>query len=74
TQGTAGPTSPGWQSFSLADLSTGPSPLLSQQAATSDALTQYAWFDDGLVASKAIPMYDKAMAYKDVPNENYRIK
>lgn len=72
-QGTAGPTSTGWQSFTLADLSTGPSPLLSQAAATSDALTQYAWFDDGLVASKAIPMYDKAMTYKDVLNENYKI-
>ncbi|MFG6490267.1 TonB-dependent receptor [Roseateles sp. BYS78W] len=73
TQGTAGPGSTGWQSFSLADLSTGPSPLLSQAAATSDALTQYAWFDDALVASKGIPMYDKAMTYKDVPNEDYRI-
>lgn len=74
TQGTAGPGSPGWQSFSLSDLSSGPSPLLSQQAATSDALTQYAWFDDGLVASKGIPMFDKAMKYADVPNEDYRIK
>lgn len=74
TQGTAGPGSTGWQSFSLADLSSGPSPLLSQQAATSDALTQYAWFDDGLVASKGIPMFDKAMKYADVPNEDYRIK
>jgi iron complex outermembrane receptor protein len=74
TQGSAGPGSPGWQSFSLADLSSGPSPLLSQAAATPDALTQYAWFDDGLVASKGIPMFDKAMTYADVPNENYRIK
>ncbi len=74
TQGTAGPGSSGWQSFSLADLSTGPSPLLSQAAASSDALTQYAWFDDGLVASKAIPMYDKAMVYKDLLNEHYTIK
>ena len=73
TQGSAGPGSPGWQSFSLSDLSSGPSPLLSQQAATSDALTQYAWFDDGLVAAKGIPMFDKAMTYKDVPNENYKI-
>ncbi|CAM3910412.1 TonB-dependent receptor [Roseateles saccharophilus] len=73
TQGSAGPGSAGWQSFSLADLSSGPSPLLSQAAATSDALTQYAWFDDGLVASKGIPMFDKAMTYKDVPNEDYRI-
>lgn len=74
TQGSAGPGSPGWQSFSLADLSSGPSPLLSQAAATPDALTQYAWFDDGLVASKGIPMFNKAMTYKDVPNEDYRIK
>jgi iron complex outermembrane receptor protein len=74
TQGSAGPGSPGWQSFSLSDLSSGPSPLLSQQAATSDALTQYAWFDDALVASKGIPMFDKAMTYKDVPNEDYKIK
>lgn len=72
-QGTAGPGSPGWQSFSLADLSTGPSPLLSQAAGTSDALRQYAWFDDGLVASKGIPMFDRAMVYKDVLNENYKI-
>ena len=74
TQGTAGPGSSGWQPFSLAELSTGPSPLLSQAAATSDALTQYAWFDDGLVAGKAIPMYDKAMVYKDLLNEHYTIK
>ncbi|MBB4842191.1 iron complex outermembrane receptor protein [Paucibacter oligotrophus] len=73
-QGTAGPGSPGWQSFSLADLSTGPSPLLSQQAASPGALTQYAWYDDGLVASKAIPMYEKAMSYKDVLSENYKIR
>ncbi|RZI92946.1 MAG: TonB-dependent receptor, partial [Rubrivivax sp.] len=73
-QGTAGPGSNGWQSFTLADLSTGPSPLLSQAAATPDALTRYAWYDDGLVASKGIPMFDKAMTYKDVLNENYKIK
>ncbi|QPF76849.1 TonB-dependent receptor [Roseateles sp. DAIF2] len=73
-QGTAGPGSPGWQSFSLADLSSGASPLLSQQAGHPGALLQYAWYDDGLVASKGIPMFDKAMVYKDVLNENYRIK
>jgi iron complex outermembrane recepter protein len=72
-QGTAAPGSPGWQSFSLADLSTGPSPSLSQAAGTSDALRQYAWFDDRLVASKGIPMFDQAMVYKDVLNENYKI-
>ncbi|MGM9515793.1 TonB-dependent receptor [Roseateles sp. DB2] len=74
TQGEAKPGSAGWQSFSLADLSTGPSPQLSQAAATADALTQYAWFDDGLVASKAIPMYDKAMVYRELLNEHYTIK
>ncbi len=74
TQGEARPGAEGWQSFSLADLSTGPSPLLSQAAATADALTQYAWFDDGLVASKAIPMYDKAMVYRELLNEHYTIK
>ncbi len=72
-QGTAGPGSNGWQSFSLADLSTGPSPLLSQAAGTPDALRQYAWYDDGLVASKGIPMFDQAMTYKEVLNENYKI-
>lgn len=72
-QGTAGPGSPGWQSFSLADLSTGPSPLLSQAGGTSDALRQYAWFNDGLVVGKGIPMFDKAMTYTDVLNENYKI-
>ncbi|MCX7221085.1 MAG: TonB-dependent receptor plug domain-containing protein, partial [Burkholderiales bacterium] len=72
-QGTAGPGSPGWQSFSLSDLSTGPSPMLSQAAGSPGALTQYAWFDDALVASKAIPMYDKAMAYKQVLTQNYTI-
>ncbi|MCU7373916.1 TonB-dependent receptor [Paucibacter sp. O1-1] len=72
-QGTAGPGSAGWQSFSLAELSSGASPHLSQQAGHPGALTQYAWYDDGLVASKGIPMFDKAMVYKDVPNENYKI-
>ena len=72
-QGTAGPGSNGWQSFSLADLSTGPSPLLSQAGGTPDALRQYAWFDDGLVVGRGIPMFDKAMTYTDVLNENYKI-
>lgn len=72
-QGDADGKTPGFQNFSLADLSSGPSPMLSQAAATSDALTQYAWFDDGLVASKGIPMLDKSLVYKDKPNENYKI-
>ncbi|MBB2487963.1 TonB-dependent receptor [Mitsuaria sp. WAJ17] len=74
TQGEAKPGAEGWQSFSLADLSTGPSPRLSQAAATADALTQYAWFDDALVAGKGIPMYDKAMVYRELLNEHYTIK
>ncbi|MFY7867324.1 TonB-dependent receptor [Roseateles sp.] len=71
-----GPGSVGWKTLTLADLSTGASPLLSQAAATSGSLTQYAWVDDGLVASKLIPMYDQGMAgkYKDLTNEYYRIK
>lgn len=73
-QGNADPKSPGWQSFSLADLSSGPSPMLSQAAGSQGALTQYAWFDDALVASKGIPMFDKAMKYSDMPSQNYTIK
>ncbi|WP_273594714.1 TonB-dependent receptor [Roseateles koreensis] len=72
-QGTAGPGSAGWQSFSLADLSSGASPQLSQAANSPGALTQYAWFDDGLVASKGIPMYQKSMVYADVLSEDYKI-
>ncbi len=73
TIGTVGPGSPGWQSFSLADLSTGPSPMLSQQAATPGSLTQYAWVDDGLAASKGFAMYDKGMVYAEAKGEYYRI-
>ncbi|MGB9988971.1 TonB-dependent receptor [Pseudoduganella rhizocola] len=74
TIGTVGPGSTGWQSFSLADLSTGPSPMLSQEAATKGSLTQYAWVDDGLAFSKGFPMYDKGMVYKEAKGEYYRIK
>jgi iron complex outermembrane receptor protein len=74
TIGTAGPGSVGWQSFSLADLSTGASPMLSQQAATAGSLTQYAWVDDGLAASKGFPMFDKGMVYAEAKGEFYRIK
>lgn len=72
--GTVGPGSTGWQSLSLADLSTGPSPMLSQEAATKGSLTQYAWVDDGLAFSKGFPMYDKGMVYKEAKGEYYRIK
>jgi iron complex outermembrane receptor protein len=72
--GTVGPGSPGWQSFTLADLSTGPSPMLSQEAATKGSLTQYAWVDDGLAFSKGFPMYDKGMVYAEAKGEYYRIK
>lgn len=73
SQGLADGTAASWQSFTLADLSTGASPLLSQKAATPGALTQYRWFDDGLVASKAIPMFDKNMVYTQLKNEEYKI-
>ncbi|WP_263535679.1 TonB-dependent receptor [Paucibacter sp. TC2R-5] len=72
-QGVTNTKSPDWKPFSLADLSTGPSPMLSQAGATSGTLTQYAWFDDGLVASKAIPMYDKVMVYAPLLGSNYKI-
>lgn len=72
--GTDGPGNPGWQSFSLADLSTGPSPLLSQEAATAGSLTQYAWVNDGLAYSKGFPMYDKGMVYAEAKGEYYKIK
>ncbi|MFZ6641854.1 TonB-dependent receptor [Undibacterium sp. TC4M20W] len=74
TIGTVGPGSPGWQSFSLADLSTGPSPLLSQAAATSGSLTQYAWVNDALAASKGFAMYDKGMVYNEAKGEYYKIQ
>ncbi|WP_229257568.1 TonB-dependent receptor [Duganella callida] len=72
--GTAGPGSPGWISYSLADLSTGASPMLSQEAATAGSLTQYAWVDDGLAYSKGFPMYDKAMTYAEAKGEYYKIR
>lgn len=72
--GTVGPGSAGWQSYSLADLSTGASPLLSQEAASAGSLTQYAWVDDGLAASKGFAMYDKGMVYAEAKTEYYRIQ
>jgi iron complex outermembrane receptor protein len=74
TIGTVGPGSTGWQSLSLADLSTGPSPLLSQAAATSGSLTQYAWVNDALAASKGFAMYDKGMVYNEAKGEYYKIQ
>lgn len=73
TIGTVGPGSTGWQSLSLADLSTGASPLLSQAAASAGSLVQYAWVDDGLAASKGFTMYDKGMVYKEALGEYYRL-
>jgi iron complex outermembrane receptor protein len=72
--GTVDPSSPGWQSFTLADLSTGPSPLLNQEAATAGSLTQYAWVDDALAVSKGFAMYAKGMVYAEAKPEYYRIK
>ncbi|MDB5754764.1 MAG: TonB-dependent receptor [Massilia sp.] len=72
--GTDGPGNPGWQSFTLADLSTGATPLLSQQAATAGSLTQYAWVDDALAASKGFAMYDQGMVYAEAKGEYYKIK
>lgn len=72
--GTVGPGSNGWISYSLADLSTGASPLLSQQAATKGSLVQYAWVDDGLAKSKGFTMYDKGMVYKEAKGEFYKIQ
>ncbi len=74
TIGTTGPGSPGWQSFTLAELSTGPSPLLSQEAASAGSLTQYAWVNDALAASKGFAMYDKGMVYAEAKGEYYRIQ
>jgi len=71
--GTDGPGNPGWQSFTLADLSTGASPLLSQKAANPGSLTPYAWVDDSLAYSKGFAMYDKGMVYAEAKNEYYRI-
>nr|WP_316644086.1 TonB-dependent receptor [uncultured Roseateles sp.] len=61
-----------WVPFSLADVSTGPSPLLSQAAATAGSLTQYAWVDDALT-QKVFDMYAKGMVYKDSTGEYYKI-
>ena len=74
TIGTDGPGNPGWISYTLADLSTGPSPMISQKAATAGSLTQFAWVDDGLAVSKGFSMYDKGMVYAEAMNEYYRIK
>lgn len=74
TIGTVGPGSVGWQSLSLADLSTGASPMLSQQAATAGSLTQYAWVDDALAVSRGFAMYDKGMVYAEAKGEYYKIK
>ncbi|MES2127722.1 MAG: TonB-dependent receptor [Pseudomonadota bacterium] len=74
TIGTDGPGNVGWQSFTLADLSTGASPMLSQAAATPGSLTQYAWVDDGLAVSKGFAMYDKGMIYAEAKGEYYKIK
>ena len=72
--GTSGPGSTGWESLSLADLSTGASPLLSQEAATAGSLTQYAWVDDKLAVTRGFAMFDKGMVYAEAKREYYRIK
>jgi iron complex outermembrane receptor protein len=74
TIGTAGPGSPGWISYSLADLSTGASPSISEKAATAGSLTQFAWVDDALAYGKGFAMYDKAMVYAEAKGEYYKIE
>lgn len=74
TIGTVGPGSTGWETFTLADLSTGSSPMLSQEAATAGSLTQYAWVDDNLAVSKGFAMFDKGMVYAEAKGEYYRIQ
>jgi len=74
TIGTDGPGHAGWQSYTLADLSTGASPFISQKAASAGSLTQFAWVDDGLAASKGFAMYDQGMTYAEAKGEYYRIK
>ncbi|HZX25622.1 MAG TPA: TonB-dependent receptor [Telluria sp.] len=74
TIGTDGPGHTGWQSFTLADLSTGASPFISQKAASAGSLTQFAWVDDALAASKGFAMYDQGMTYAEAKGEYYRIK
>jgi iron complex outermembrane receptor protein len=74
TIGTADAKSPGLISYSLADLSTGASPLISQKVANPGSLTQFAWVNDSLAASKAFAMYDKAMVYAEAKGEYYKIE
>jgi iron complex outermembrane receptor protein len=74
TIGTVGPGSPGWISYTLADLSTGASPMISQKAATAGSLTQFAWVDDALAYSKGFTMYDKGMVYAEAKGEYYKIE
>ncbi|MEJ6006991.1 TonB-dependent receptor [Paucibacter sp. AS339] len=71
---TNGPGGTGWEVLTLADLSTGASPMLNQAAATSGSLTQYAWVDDGLAVSKGFAMFDKGMKGGEAKAEYYKIK
>ncbi|MFA9218400.1 MAG: TonB-dependent receptor, partial [Sphingomonadaceae bacterium] len=74
TIGTVGPGSPGWISYTLAELSSGASPQISGKAASAGSLTQFAWVDDALAASKGFTMYDKGMVYAEAKGEYYKIQ
>ncbi|MCV2367655.1 TonB-dependent receptor [Roseateles oligotrophus] len=72
TIGTFDTTKATWVPISLADISSGPSPMLSQAAATAGSLTQYAWVDDSKV-QKVFDMYAKGFVYKQYTPEYYKI-
>jgi iron complex outermembrane receptor protein len=70
--GTFDTTKAAWVPISLADVSSGPSPLLSQGAATQGSLGQYAWVDDSKIG-QVFAMYDKGFVYNEATKEYYKI-
>ena len=68
---TDGPGQPGWQSLSLASVSTGSTPVLNSAAG---ALSQFAMVNNGAFWNTVVPMYNQGMVYSNNWAADYSIK
>jgi len=68
---TDGPGQPGWQSLSLASVSTGSTPVLNNSAGS---LQQFAMVNPGAFWGTVVPMYNQGMVYTKNWAADYSIK
>lgn len=75
TVGSADTSSPAWKTITMDQVSTGLTPKLHGEAATSGSLTQYAWVDGNLAKQVIDPMFaEGAMVYAFDEKAYYQIE